>query len=61
MSKNILIGDGMIEIGSFFLNILMCGILFLILRELKKVEKKIDHPDERPKHERLWGWGRKNR
>lgn len=30
-------------------------MLFMMMRDLKKIERKIEHPDERPKHERFWG------
>lgn len=46
------------EIGYFFIAIMICFILVLILQELKKLEKKIEHPDDKPHNEKRWGYGK---
>ncbi len=38
--------------------IILIGSIWVIIRELIKIEKKISHPDEKPKNERRWGWGK---
>ena len=36
-------------------------MLWRILKELRKIERKLTHPDERSKSERFWGNGIKKK
>lgn len=57
--KKYLLIWGSMEIATFLGTICMCVAMWLILNEVKKVERKIEDPDQKPKHERHWGNGRK--
>lgn len=41
------------------LTIVLIGALLMVLLELKKLQKKIYHHDDRPKTARFWGHGKK--
>lgn len=43
------------EIWVVIVLILSHIMLWRILKELKKIEKKLLHPEQRPKNERYWG------
>lgn len=34
-------------------------MMWRILKEIRKIEGKLLHPDQRPKNERHWNWGKK--
>lgn len=40
---------------------LMFSSLMLIWREIRKIEKKMEHPDDKPPHQKYWGNGKKKR
>ena len=47
------------EIMDYLMLGLLAGQLFMILKVVRKIEGKIEHPDDRPKSEKRWGWGKK--
>lgn len=40
---------------------MMAISLMLIWREVRKIERKIEHPDHKPKAMKYWGNGKKKR
>jgi len=64
VSKNIFNkGRFMWMIDYYMIGVLgmMAVALMLILRELKKIERKTEHPDEKPSYKKYWGHGKKKR
>lgn len=48
----------LIDYAMIILTGLVLTTLVLILNEAKKIQKKVRHPDDRPKNEKLWGYGK---